>query len=542
MPPVSSVLRRSGLLFSCLAVIALLTALTPARAASGASTTPDAGWGTAPGANGRAQLVLAMQPAGDAVYLGGAFTGLVPPAGDGRPGEVRNRLAAIDVATGELLSWNPDANGLVRALALSADGTKLYVGGDFSRIGGVSAAKIAMLDLATGKVVKSFRSNVKGRVESIALSGNRLFVGGDFASVKGPGGTLVARNKVAALDASTGALITGWVPPVLGPGRYMGHTGVPTPDAPSGNVLALAVPADGKRVYVGGNFIDLGGQGGMIVLDGATGAALPQQWSIERPVFDLTVWPGDATTVFAATGGPGGRIYAFRPSQPSKPLWAAGVDGDAMGVAASNTTAFLVGHYDFIIRKNSTCYQYCPNGTERRHLTAFDAATGAVDPWNPAADTPTGPYAVAVGSDRVFVGGEFNTINGRPKPGFAAFALPGAMPVPTSSTTVTTAAPSSSTTTTTTSSTTTSSSAPGTSSSTTATTVKPATSSTTTTTVRPTTTTTRPATTTTTKAPTTTTTTVRPTTTTTRPPTTTTTRPPTTTTTRPWWGGDWYRY
>jgi hypothetical protein len=501
-------LRRAGLLFSSLAVIALLTALTPARAASGAATTADATWGTAPGPDGRSQLVLAMQPAGGAVYIGGAFTNLVPPAGDNGPGATRNHLAAFDVAGRSLLPWNPDANGLVRALALSADGTQLYVGGDFNKIGGVSAPKIALLDLDSGKVVKAFKSNVKGRVETIALSGGRLYVGGDFAEVKGPDGVAVARNKVAALDAATGALIVDWVPPLLGPGRYLGQTGVPTPEAPSGQVLALAVPAGGSRVYVGGNFLDLGGQGGMVVLDGVTGAALPQQWAVDRPVFDLTVWPGDATTVFAATGGPGGRIYAFRPSQPKKPLWAAGVDGDAMGVAATNTTAFLIGHYDFIIKKNDTCTQYCPNGTERRHLTAFDAATGQVDPWNPAADTPTGPYSVAVSDDHVFVGGEFNHINGAPQPGFAQFALPPTMPPPTSSTTVTT---------------------------------KP--KATTTTKPKPTTTTVKPQATTTTTLKSTTTSTAKPTTTSTAKPTTTTTRRvSTTTTTRPWWGGYSFGY
>ena len=50
----------------------------------------------------------------------------------------------------------------------------------------MSSPKIAMLDLATGNVVKTFKSRVKGRVFSIALSGNRLFVGGDFEQVMGP--------------------------------------------------------------------------------------------------------------------------------------------------------------------------------------------------------------------------------------------------------------------------------------------------------------------------------------------------------------------
>jgi hypothetical protein len=79
-------------------------------------------------------LVLAMQPVGGTVYVGGAFTNLVPPAGSSAPGVTRNRLAAFDVASRSLLSWNPDANGKVRALAVSADGTKLYVGGDFTKV------------------------------------------------------------------------------------------------------------------------------------------------------------------------------------------------------------------------------------------------------------------------------------------------------------------------------------------------------------------------------------------------------------------------
>ena len=498
MPPVSTAFRRTGLLLCSLAVVALMSAVLPARAASGASTAADATWGTAPASNGRSELVWAMQPAGGKVYVGGEFTQLVPPAGDNGPAVTRNHLAAFDVNSHALLPWDPDANGIVRSLALSADGTKLYVGGDFTKIGGVSAPKIALLDLASGKVVKTFKSLVKGRVFSIALSGNRLFVGGDFKQVGVPGGTAVTRNTVAALDAATGTVLD-WVPPPLGPGRYMGHTGTPTPDAPSGYTYAVAVPADGSRVYVGGNFLDFGGQGGMVVLDGATGAALAQQWTIDRPVFDLSVWPGDGTTVFAATGGPGGRIYAFRPSTPSRPFWKASVDGDAVGVAASNTTVFLVGHYDYIVNKKSDCYQYCPDGTPRRHLTAFDAATGAVDPWNPTADTPTGPYSVAVGDDHVFVGGEFNKINGAPQPGFAQFGMPPSVPPATT---------------------------PPSSTSTTATTSHSSTSSTTTTT-RPTTTTTQPAPpTTTTTGPTTTTTQAAPTTTTTQPaPTTTTTQP-----------------
>jgi len=398
-----------------LGTVATLSGLTPASAAAAVSVQADSGtWGTGPASNGRAQLATAVVETDGRAYLGGAFTKMVPP---GRGDSVtRNRLAALDVNRKTLLPWSPDANGVVRALTLNGAKTAVYVGGDFSAIGGKAASKLALVDLATGRVDPRFRPAVKGRVRSIALAGERLYVAGDFTRVGGS-----ARSKVAALDPKTGALLD-WAPPALNAGRYLGQTGVPTSDAPAGNVYGLAVPSDGSRVYVAGNFTDFAGQGGLLVLDADTGAPLPQQWKVGRPVFALSVWPGDGRTVFAAAGGPGGRIYAFDPGRPTKPKWQAAVDGDAVGVAASTTQVFLLGHYDYIVPKGSTCYQYCPNGTNRRHLAAFDAATGALDGWNPRANTSTGPWGVTVTADHLLVVGEFTTINGQRRPGYAQFA------------------------------------------------------------------------------------------------------------------------
>jgi hypothetical protein len=407
--------RRSLITGAVMAAVATLSASTPARAVAGVAIQADTGtWGTGPSPNGRAQLATAVVEAGGRAYIGGAFTKMVPPGGGSSV--VRNRLAAFDVARRTLLPWNPKANGAVRAMALNRSKTAVYVGGDFSAIGGKTASKLALVDLASGRVDSRFRPAVKGRVRSIALAGDRLYVGGDFTRVGGS-----ARAKVAALNPITGALLD-WAPPSLDAGRYLGQTGVPTADAPAGNVYGLAVPADGSRVYVAGNFIDFAGQGGLLVLDAATGAPLPKQWKVGRPVFALTVWPGDGRTVFAAAGGPGGRIYAFDPDRPTTPRWQAAVDGDAVGVTASATHVFLLGHYDYIVPKGSTCYQYCPNGTSRRHLAAFEAATGALDGWNPRANTSTGPWGAAVTADHLLVVGEFTTINGQRRPGYAQFA------------------------------------------------------------------------------------------------------------------------
>ena len=60
------------------------------------------------------------------VYAGGSFN----MAG----GQLRSNLASLDLATGAVTSWNPSANGIVRALAANAG--MVYAGGEFIAIGG----------------------------------------------------------------------------------------------------------------------------------------------------------------------------------------------------------------------------------------------------------------------------------------------------------------------------------------------------------------------------------------------------------------------
>ena len=74
--------------------------------------------------DGRVNAILVV---GDRVYLGGDFTHV--------NGVRRNYLAAMDASTGQLSDWNPNANGSVRALSLSPDGTRIYAGGGFTSIG-----------------------------------------------------------------------------------------------------------------------------------------------------------------------------------------------------------------------------------------------------------------------------------------------------------------------------------------------------------------------------------------------------------------------
>ena len=66
-------------------------------------------------------------------------------------------------------------------------GTTLYVGGLFSSIGGQSRSRIAGIDISTGQVT-DFNPDASSDVSTMLLSGTTLYVGGSFSSI---GGTVI---------------------------------------------------------------------------------------------------------------------------------------------------------------------------------------------------------------------------------------------------------------------------------------------------------------------------------------------------------------
>ncbi len=139
------------------------------------STTPVAGWST----NGIVRTVLIV---GDTAYAGGDFTAVHGPGGT--PSVARAHLAAWDVHTGALRTgFAADTNGRVESLA--SDGTKLFVGGDFTTIKGVSKSRLAALDPASGNVISGWTANASSHVYALRTSGSRLYVGGAFGSLAG---------------------------------------------------------------------------------------------------------------------------------------------------------------------------------------------------------------------------------------------------------------------------------------------------------------------------------------------------------------------
>ena len=74
------------------------------------------------------------------ILVGGDFFGA-----NSIGGQTRNYIARLDATTGLADSFNPNANDIVCALAVQADG-KILVGGVFTTIGGQTRNSIARLD------------------------------------------------------------------------------------------------------------------------------------------------------------------------------------------------------------------------------------------------------------------------------------------------------------------------------------------------------------------------------------------------------------
>ena len=175
---------------------------------------PSAADGFDPNVDGNV-YVLATQPDGK-LLVAGQFTSLRPGVG---ASAIRNNLARLNPDGSVDATFDPNANGPIRALVLQPDG-RIVIGGDFTALQPNGAAttttrnRVARLN-ANGTLDLTFNPNISGgtlpQVNALALQPNgKLVVGGRFTTVQ-PGTTPAARNHVARFNAD-GSLDTAYNP------------------------------------------------------------------------------------------------------------------------------------------------------------------------------------------------------------------------------------------------------------------------------------------------------------------------------------------
>ena len=129
-------------------------------------------WNPAPAANSAGVTALAL--GGAFVYIGGDFSNI--------GGQARRNLAAVDATSGALTAWNPGADFRVDRLLLVNN--ILYVSGPFRATGPYPRHSVAALDASTGKVTGwDAQVNTTKFVNDFATSNNLIHLGGSFFGV-----------------------------------------------------------------------------------------------------------------------------------------------------------------------------------------------------------------------------------------------------------------------------------------------------------------------------------------------------------------------
>jgi hypothetical protein len=290
-----------------------------------------------PGTDGVVHSIIARRD-GTAVYVAGAFGTAA--------GAARANIAAIDTA-GAATPWNPGVGGTVldmslsRVTATAPRDAVLYVGGTFTTVAGASRLNGAGIDTTSGAAT-AWEAGADATVRTVARSGGQIYLGGDFTWVNG-----APRRYVAALRRDTLELDRNWVADA---------------DAP---VRAVAVPADGAAVYVGGEFENIGGAARrrLAALDPTTGAVTP---------------------------------------------WAARANNTVNALAVTSSRVFVGGNFSNI------------NGTARSRIGAVDRGAGAViATWNPGANDVVRFLEVSPDESKLYAGGRYKVVAGANRPGCA---------------------------------------------------------------------------------------------------------------------------
>jgi hypothetical protein len=325
---------------------------------------------------------------GDWVYLGGAFTSV-----NGKP---RSGLAAINANTGRLTAWAPKANRTVLALAASPSGDSIYAGGEFTSVNGIARGHVVAIGASTGRIRKEWNAHADLPVYSLATSGRRVYLGGEFNEVNDRN-----RRGLAAVRRGEGKLYANWTPTT------------------NGDVRTLGLSPNKRRLYAGGNYSVISGKGrpNLAALHPATGAV--KNWSPnprvdnDYQVFDLEV---TNKAVYVAGGGrnPDGTAEAFGAGKGAS-VWRYTSNGDFQAVALLKRKLYFGGHFTKLDRK--------PEVISRNRLMAVAAPTGRlVARWKPSANGGMWSMTADPARHRIYAGGAFTQINGRPSRGFATLS------------------------------------------------------------------------------------------------------------------------
>jgi hypothetical protein len=277
-------------------------------------------------------------------------------------------------------TWH--ANGPVYAVTRA--GNRVYLGGDFTALedgngGSVARMRLAALDATTGAPI-DWAPSADGIVRTVQPSstGTKVFVGGQFDHVND-----VPRHNLAAIRASDAGLVPGW--------------------SPSASSVVYGLEVYGNTVFAGGAFKSIGGQprAHLAALSAGDGTLKPFDPGADGSPRALSISPdGKVLYVggnFSEVGGsPRRNAAALKPGSGAVKGWTPNPDYPLLDILATSSAVYVAGAGG--------------GGT----LEAFEPLPGDNSLWS--VHTDGNVQAVGAVGDTVYGGGHFGAAGGSSRP------------------------------------------------------------------------------------------------------------------------------
>jgi hypothetical protein len=408
--------RPTVALVLALGLVAAVDAPAPADQDVVVSPTPDAKQPRV--MDGR---IYSIVNAGPKVLVGGTFSRIRDGAFE-TPEVVQPRLFRFDSDTGLIdQSFHPHINGDVEAVTYANGGSSILIAGDFTRVNGRRAFRIAKLRL-NGTLDPSFKASASRRVKDFALVGGRLILGGEFGKVNGR-----RIRGLAAIKPGTGALDSSFK-------LQVAESRDPFPPY----VQELDVSDNGRWLVIGGNFQRVGSaerhQVAVISLAGTSPRVAP--WATGRYRSDcaksyddsyirgIDISPDASYFVVNTTGAYIGynrmcdssARWELPPGTGlgMQPTWVDHSGGDTFwAVEVTESAVYVGGHMRWVNnpRPSPTGNEDGPGAIPRSGIAALDPYSGVPLSWNPGRDRGRGVEAFNATDDYLMVGSDTTSFN-----------------------------------------------------------------------------------------------------------------------------------
>ncbi len=224
--------------------------------------------------------VTYIEPFNNKIYLAGKFYTV--------KGQNRYTLACVDTITGNPNNWRPDSSGTAgNVMTMVGKDSLIYIGGTMTYMNGKNRNSLLAIDANSG-VIRNWTANVGGSVYTICIAGSTMYIGGYFTTVGGQ-----SRNIVAAVDVVSGS-VKSWGVSSLG-----------------GNTDIYKIINVDSLLYVVGNFMFLGGESRKLIASLDTITGNPTTWNPNYPGDNFTNTVIHSIVVYKNMAYVGGAFYSL---------------------------------------------------------------------------------------------------------------------------------------------------------------------------------------------------------------------------------------